>query len=192
MAVTNAYCTLAQVQADIRNTSAPVAELEAGIIAASRWIDRHTGRDFLFHDHTASPLVLWGSDALVSPDMLLFPYSPVILLTEVADANGTLVEGEDYRIDGGYRLLPIGREFSTAPTATYTLTGTFGYAETSPGSGTFAVPDHIARAAVMLAATLSGHQRKDVVGLDGQRTTVTDRTIPKEVFSLLGPAVTRR
>jgi hypothetical protein len=191
MALAKAYCTVAQVLADIRNAAAPTAEVESAIVAASRWIDGYRGRDYLFHDHSASPLEIWGGDPGLSEGELIVPFDPILTLTAVNVDGVPWVLGTDYRVDGAFRLIPLAGWFPVARTSVVKLTGTFGYIETPAASGVFAVPDNVNRAAVMLAGTLSGYQRKDVVALDGNITTVADRNVPPQVFTLLGCRVVR-
>lgn len=191
MSLAKAYCTVDEVKADIRNTSAATADIEAGILAASRYIDQHTGRDYWLHDFSTSALNLLGTDWRISMNLLLLPFAPIVELTRL-EVNGVeWVVGTDFMVDGtseiAFRLVPFGRLFPTGVGDLYSLTGKFGYAETSVGSGVHLVPDHIRRACVMIAAALCGHQRKDVVGLDGHSTTVADRDIPPAAKALLGP-----
>lgn len=190
MALTKAYCTLAAVQADTRNASAPTADLEAGIHAASRWIDEYMGRDYLFHDHAATPLVLWGHNRLVSERRVLLPFLPIITLTAVVVNSQAWVEDVDF-VKDPLGLLAIDGDFPVGDSDKIEVTGTFGYPETGVATGVFAVPSHIERACVQIASALSGHLRKDVVGLDGQLTSVTDRDIPASAKTLLGKPVLR-
>jgi hypothetical protein len=48
------------------------------------------------------------------------------------------------------------------------------------------LPQHIRLATAMVAAAFCGHNRKDVVGLDGQKTEIQDRDIPVTVKQMLG------
>lgn len=48
------------------------------------------------------------------------------------------------------------------------------------------LPPVINLAAKLVAAAISGHNRKEVAGLDGQRLEIHDNKIPKTVFDLLG------
>lgn len=302
MALQRAYCTRRQVRDDLRNKAVDEDTIEAAIHAASRWIDRYKGRDYVLHDHSVTPLTLAPGIALLArEEILLLPKTPVITLTAVTDNGVALVEGTDFVQDGdhsgNWKLVRIDGKWSGRAV---TLQGTFGYAEapsptridltgksvtvtitaspdivgdegdghvtvtsatsgefffefsagdlaplglgewdvtveyddgeleemvleivtapyepeqvldpdgrrrfriaagdgwevkmtaaTGPGVGdqVFKVPGHINRAAVMLAANLSGHQQKDVAGLDGQMQTILDRSVPKPVLDLLG------
>lgn len=48
------------------------------------------------------------------------------------------------------------------------------------------IPPFIRFAAAQVAAVLSGHDRKEVVGLDGQKTVILNNQIPKTVYDTLG------
>jgi hypothetical protein len=39
----------------------------------------------------------------------------------------------------------------------------------------------------LVAAALSGDNRKEITGIDGTPQSITDRSIPKTVFQILGP-----
>jgi hypothetical protein len=55
-----------------------------------------------------------------------------------------------------------------------------------PSSVPTDLPGIINLAAKLVAAAISGHNRKEVAGLDGQRIEIHDNKIPKTVFDLLG------
>lgn len=297
-----AYASRAQVVEDLRNKAVDEDVIVDAIHAASRWVDRYKGRDFVFHDHTTTAVVIPGPLKLTIGQALLLPKTPVITLTEVIEGEKTLVEGTDFVAAGGpegtFKLVRIRGEWLDG--VTVTLKGTFGFevlpqpsrvditgqtitatidaspdivassattgvtvtdatsgefvvvftpaalaalavgeypvsikrnstvieavtlavsdtetdpkierladgsrkftipqgsgwavtmiAATGPGVGdeVFAVPASVNRAVVMLAANLTGHQQKDVAGLDGQLQTILDRTVPKPVLDLLG------
>lgn len=187
MALTKAYCSVAAVLADIRNASAPTADIEAAIHAASRWIDEHMSRDYAFHDHSVTPLILWGHSRLVSESRILLPFLPVVTWGGLKVNSQAWVEDLDYVRDE-LGVMALDADFPTADSTKFEILGTFGFAATA---GVHAVPDHIQRACVQIAAALSGHQRKDVVGLDGQLVAVADRDIPASAKALLGPRVVR-
>jgi hypothetical protein len=48
------------------------------------------------------------------------------------------------------------------------------------------MPQHISHATRVVAAAFSGHNRKEVAGLDGQKTELLDNRIPKTVYDILG------
>lgn len=48
------------------------------------------------------------------------------------------------------------------------------------------IDSKITTATRLVAAAFSGHNRKEVVGLDGQKSDIADTAIPKTVFDLLG------
>ncbi len=301
-AIERGYCSRAQVIEDLRNKAVDEDVIAYAIEAASRFIDRFKGRDFIFHDHETSALVIPGPTKLVISEALLLPKTPVITLTEVTESEVVLVEGVDFMRAGGpngdFKLLRLKGEWTDR--GTVTLKGTFGFpvlpeptrvdltgqvvevriaatpdivkasdlvgvtvtdadsgefvfvfapgdltglsvgeypvtvkrdatlieamtlaisdTEDDPrierladgtrkftipqgqgwaatmiaangvgvGDEIFAVPAHVNRAAVMIAANLTGHQQKDVAGLDGQLQTILDRSVPKPALDLLG------
>ncbi|NBP81392.1 hypothetical protein EBU58_11895 [bacterium] len=48
------------------------------------------------------------------------------------------------------------------------------------------LPAKVNLAAILVAAALSGHNRKESIALDGSKVEVNDRAIPKLVFEMLG------
>jgi len=48
------------------------------------------------------------------------------------------------------------------------------------------IPGHITLATRLVAAALSGHNRKEVAGMDGQKQSILSNEIPKTVYKLLG------
>jgi len=48
------------------------------------------------------------------------------------------------------------------------------------------IPGYISFCAAQIAAVFSGHDRKEVVGLDGVKTSIVNNAIPKTVFDALG------
>jgi hypothetical protein len=66
------------------------------------------------------------------------------------------------------------------------LRGTFGYAQANSASVPTGIPLFITKAAILAAAAFTGHNQKSVVGLDGQKNEVIDKSIPKVVFDILG------
>lgn len=191
MGLVNAYCSVAQVREDLRDSKVLEADIEQAIEAACRWIDNYKGRDYFLHDHSVTPLEIWGGDDLMTADELILPYEPIITLTELTVDGLAWVEGVDFRRRDSYRLRFQGSLFPTSRSSVVRIKGTFGYPLTIAGTGVYAAPGFVVRSAIMLASALSGHLRKDVVGLDGNVTTLSDRTVPEAVLKLIGPPAIR-
>jgi hypothetical protein len=203
------YCTLADVQAECRNSSTEFHDdLLAAINSASRYIDEHCRRDFLYHNHASTALEI--RPEWVAEDTILLPW-PILTLTEIkyADSYGTetVLETTNYRAEAPYlsrsgRILRSGRWFSREAYTSVGLLpervfpmqprilakGTFGYAPVS-GSETTApsasIPSPVRRACTVIAAVWSGHSKKQVVMPGGGAESVTTKTVPKEAMDLL-------
>lgn len=184
----NPYCTVEEVQAELKNTDAAIAPtVEGAINSASRFIDQYKGRDFFQHDYSTSPLVIDSEDDCVFGNVLFLPYWPVIELTKVEVAGVEWVADTDY-VAKGRRLYSLGGNWPVGldRDAVARLTGKFGYAQTAATEVPTGIPDQIRRVAIIIAAVFSGYLRKDSVGLDGTVQQVTVTTLPTEVFTLLG------
>lgn len=208
------YCTLKEVQDECANDRIEDEEsFRIAINNASRWIDWHCGRDFLFHDHAASPLVV--PDHWIAENTIFLPW-PVITLTaiSVADAGeSTALEADEYRSETSFltatgkitragrwkkqdayspgllqpRAFPLQRLIS--------LTGTFGYVRPSTtvdATTTYhtdrpsaSIPQDIRQACIIAAAVRSGKSRKEIFTPDGNRQTVTAKNIPKDTLEVL-------
>jgi len=95
----NPYCSVADVQAEIKNAAAAlVDEITRAINRASRWIDDWKARDYFLHDYSVTPLTLTAANALVSDGVLLLPHPGIVSLTEVLEGAGTLTEGVNYSV----------------------------------------------------------------------------------------------
>lgn len=189
MALVNPYCTVAEVQKELRNTDSSMnSELETAINQASRWIDDYKGRDYYLHDHSVSALVIRPSDGDIVQDELFLPYHPIITLTSVTVKGTTWTENTDFvRDTRRNRLLSIDGEWDlSALTDTVEIVGKFGYDQTSSTAVPSGLPAHINKAAILVAAAFSGHNRKEAVGLDGDKTEVIEKDIPQVVFKILG------
>lgn len=198
MALLNPYCTVAKVRSELRNSIAsgqaghvtdPV--IEDAINAASRLIDEHKGRDYLYHNHSVTPLHIGRHSEAVFGDTLFLPYRPIITLTVVEVQGETWTVDEDYVVSAdGESLVSIARDaWPVGATAEYwtQLTGTFGYLQAAATDVPTGLPARIEKACVIIAANLTGYAQKDVRGLDGAPVSILDKTIPKEAMRLLGP-----
>lgn len=188
MALKNPYCTVAQVQAELRNTEATLqTQIEDAINQASRWIDDYLRRDFFQHDFSATPLRVSKWDQAVFDEILFLPYRPVIELTVVKEGDTILTVDVDYFVKEG-RLIRLGGKWAVGepPEEDIELTGKFGYAQAASTDVPTDIPPQIQRAAILVAAAFSGHNQKEIVGLDGSKEQVIDKNIPKAVFDILG------
>ena len=188
MALVNPYCTVAQVRAELRNTSSSIeTTIEEVINAASRYIDEFKGRDYYLHDHLTDPLIIDADGQCVVDDWIFLPYRPVISVTEVRVGDEVWVENEDYRVKPD-RIISLKGAWpkSNDPDCYIQIKGKFGYEQTGPADVPTGIPDNINKAAVLIAAALSGHNQKEIVALDGTRDSILDKNIPKTAMTLLG------
>ena len=183
----NPYCTEDEVRRELKNTDAAIADdIKAAINAASRWIDDYLKRDFFKHDHISSPLILDEYDGVEFGREIFLPYKPVLTLTAVTLAGVALVNGTDYAVKE-YKLVNLNGDWKLSrPDRLLSLTGTFGYAQAATTDVPTGLPAKVNLAAILVAAALSGHNRKESIALDGSKVEVNDRAIPKLVFEMLG------
>jgi hypothetical protein len=198
------YCTVANVQAETRNTDDTEIDLFTDCInAASRAIDDYCHRDFLFHDHSSSVLVV--PSYWIALNRIWLPF-PCIELTEI-QVDGEVLPADQYRLETApfskdAKIVRVGRWLRpdtfrmdvlnggrTFPLLKQiTLQGKFGYALdatnplTVPPTG---IPANITRACTIFAAVSSGRSTREYVGVNGDRQTVTLRKIPAEVTDIL-------
>jgi hypothetical protein len=188
MALLNPYCTVQQVKDYLRNQdSAITTQLESAINAASRWIDRYKGRDYYLHDYSSVPLVIDKWDRAIVDEFLFLPYCPIITLTAVTVAGVVQVEGTDFKRKSGSLVFLTG----TWPEAildadAVSITGKFGYDQTANTAVPTGMPEPITQACVQVAAAISKYNLKDVITLDGGKTSLLDTDIPKSAKELLG------
>ena len=181
------YCTLAEVQSHISNSKeAEEAWLRECINRASRFIEEFTHTDFRFHDHASSPLTV--DRKWVTGGYVFLPW-PVITLTAVTDDTTVLVAGEDYRFGAGSREIVRASNWVLHPIEDLvTLTGTFGYQEEAATPNELpciGIPTSVRQAAIEIASALSGKNRREMIGLDGNKQSVLERDVPKQALRLL-------
>lgn len=197
------YCTLRDAQAEAGNTNADDArDLLQEINKASRWLDEYCHRDFLFHDHTAAPLVV--HESWCAGNVLYLPW-PVLTLTEIK-IGGVVLAPAEYRwslrpgsatakIERNGTWLPApsssvalaGEAITMAPLIE--LRGTFGFApaSTAPESTPSpSIPATITQACAAIAAIRSGLVKREITGFGGQREAITVRSVPKAILESLG------
>jgi hypothetical protein len=188
MALENPYCSVAQVQEQIRNTDASLnSAIETAINRASRYIDDYKGRDYFLHDHTTDPVVCRLGEGIFCRHFLYLPFSPVISGLAVK-VNGVLwAEDVDYVRVGTFKLVSINGPWPvTCAQDKVELSGKFGYDQATSADIPTKLPGNINQAAILVAAAFSAHNQKDSVGLDGSKVSITDNSIPRAVSDLLG------
>jgi hypothetical protein len=194
MALDRPYCSIAQVHDELRNADATIdSQLELCIGQASRYIDDYKGRDYYLHDYSSTPLKLDKYDgAYVIGDTVFLPYRPIIVLTSITVAGTLWVLDTDYIVKSdriGDRIVSLKGNFKSylcTGTDRISIVGKFGYDQAASTDVPTGLPAHINKAAILIAAAFSGHNQKTIVGLDGAKTEVIDKMIPKTALALLG------
>lgn len=206
----NPYCAVADVQAEIKNSDSTLTDqITLAINRASRWIDDYKARDYCLHDFSSTALTITLWDAVRVDNILYLPFSNIITLTEVTEAGVILTEDADFvrqydkkrreaialiRLGGSLLSLITGENemvqprwmIGEPPSGVVTLKGKFGYDQASPAAIPTGLPEEIRWCAIQIAAAFTGHNRKEVVGVDGSKESIIDRSIPKPVYDMLG------
>lgn len=203
-ALLNPYCLLRDVQAEASNTYPDDAnDFLVEINKASRWIDQHCRRDFLFHNHASAALTVPAS--WCAGNVIFLPW-PIITLTEItvegitlpADAyafenvpgetSGKIYRNADWLARDSYGVGLQAEKVISLPLRIQ-LTGTFGYrlAETTPTAVPSPdIPADITQACAVIAAVRSGKLKREItVAGGGARETITVRSIPKDTMATL-------
>lgn len=176
-------------------------------MAASRFIDRYKGRDYLEHDHSETALVLTKYSKAIFRELIYLPYSPIIQITEVKVCDSVWIEGTEWDVVEG-RLYSrqgywIGTPDRSSPVNAWLslfrntelsrveIKGRFGYEQRTGGAldttkVPTGMPPDINQACVQIAAAISRLNTRDVVGLDGQKVGILETDIPKSAIQLLG------
>ena len=193
MAITNGYCTLAEVKAALRLTdNVDDTLLENAIESASRRIDGYTGRFFYKTNQTAITMYPYNEY------MLFFPAdvsssSITIKIDTTADGTyaTTLVQGVDYILEPTDAVLQS-RPYLNARMvggATFPLfvTPSFPTVQVTAAWGWNAIPDDVNQACVLLAMRQFARLNAalGVVGFADMAITV--RAIDPDVRDLLSP-----
>lgn len=194
MALVNPYCTLNAVKLE---TGVDLGEgeedalFEAAINQVSRWVESYCNRDWLFHDHSSTPLVV--RRAHIYGNTIYLPW-PIVTLTEFS-IDGTIQNSEDYRGTVGdsrvyyYSLIPY---YETEDWIQ--LKGTFGYGagenlSAAPASN---LPLALVRAVTLIAAAWSGKSKREYRDISGQIVQAYDNRIPKEAQAILDQSLKYR
>ena len=126
IALKNPYCTLIEVQTQIRNFDSDENTQNAILSAinrASRWIDRRQGRDFFMHDFSTTPLTLDKHDEAIYQDTVFLPFKPVISIAKVqigmdgvaGQSPQVLVKDTDYLVKPDRMIHSRGDWWSMTP-----------------------------------------------------------------------------
>ena len=193
MAITNGYCTLAEVKAALRLTdNVDDTLLENAIESASRRIDGYTGRFFYKTSQTAITMYPYNEYLLFFPADVAT--NSITIKIDTA-ANGTyattLVQGVDYLLEPTDTILQS-RPYLNARMvggATFPLfvTPSFPTVQVTAQWGWNAIPDDVNQACVLLAMRQFARLNAalGVVGFADMAITV--RAVDPDVRDLLSP-----
>lgn len=192
----NPYITVAELRQELKMKPADVPagsdvedDLLRAIDNASRWVDEYTQRDYLFHDHSVTPLEF---DQFNGLDFQIFPkWTPIITVSKLVFGGTELVAGTDYFVENQINTRQRINNLKGAwkprrPDRLLQLFGTFGYVQASAIVPPAGLPGRITIATRWVAAAISGRNRKEVVGVDGIKQVIEDSAIGKQVYALLG------
>ena len=133
---------------------------------------------------TAATMTNGGTGYVANNILTVFGGTGTSATVKVLTVNGSgVIQTFSILTAGAYTVPPVTSAFTggSGTTVAFTLTFTL---DTS--AVPLNLPGHINLAAKQVAAALTGHNRKDSVGLDGSKVTLNDRAIPKTVFDMLG------
>jgi len=183
MTITNGYATLAELQARTGIASATLTAkttlCERSIERASRHIDQITGSFFYTKALTNSKVAYgfnFNSDGLIMSEDATFITckAPIISITSIIDDETTLVEGEDYFIDGN--TIFANTIFTTNRKNGVKITGSVGYAST---------PDDINDCCLALVEVMTGLGIRTVLDPNGDKLEITRDSVPEWVWEKL-------
>jgi hypothetical protein len=193
MAITNGYCTLAELKSALRITdSTDDTLLESAIESASRRIDGYCGRFFYQTASTAVPMYPYDEYLLVFPNDVA---TTTITIKIDSEANGTyattLTQGTDYVLQP--RNVPIySRPYESARMvggATFPLftLPSFETVQVTTVWGWASIPDDVNQACILLAMRQFARLNAalGVVGFADMAITV--RAVDPDVRDLLSP-----
>lgn len=195
MAITNGYCTLAEVKAALRVTdNVDDTLIENAIEGASRRIDGYCGRWFYKTSSTAIPIYPYDQFLVRFPADV--PNTTITIKLDTA-ANGTyattLVQGTDYILeptDAPLRSRPY-RQARMVGGKTFSLevTPSFPTVQCTTEWGWNSIPDDVREACVLLSMRQFARLNAalGVVGFADMAITV--RAVDPDVRDLLSPFV---
>lgn len=192
----NPYCSLDDLKTELKlrldETQADAA-LETSINDASRWVDEYTRSTWFAVDHSVTPWTLPPRSSHLCLGYIFPPFGAIRSISRIVEV-GADVETSLYSVLPNHIERLAGDWTNDDPAVPLLVYGVFGYAQPSADDALVTdsavvpvgLPSRIALSTKLVAAALSGHSRKDVVGFDGAKSSVQDREIPQEVFDLLG------
>jgi hypothetical protein len=194
MALTNPYCTLVEVQKETGNSDTDLVDwFETCINNASRWIEEHCYRDFLYHDYSTTAFTVPEKDGVGTE---LYLNWPIITLDSV-QAKEVLVPEDLYTFNVGDRYITrrdksdwIGKPSGMRKTNYHSpmIVSRAGFDLPIQVKGTFGFvnpPAAVRIACYQIASAWTNEKRREKVGMDGARTSLLDANIPTEALELL-------
>lgn len=193
-ALLNPYCTVEVLKRELKfpqGDSGRDEDLKDSINKASRWVDNYTQRNYFQHDHSSTPVVLTSFDEVAFGNLLFIKKNGVRLrintITEIKENGTVLTVGTHYAVRDS-EIWRVGGDWVIGESSPNVIEvkGLFGYPQAAVTDVPTGLPEVISLATQLVAAALSGHNRKEVVGLDGQKQSILNNEIPKTVFAMLG------
>lgn len=189
------YCTLEDVQRETQNvdTGEVLDKFIDCINGASRFTDEYCRRDFWFHDHSQTPILVpvIGHSAFMHWPILELSGIQLgtedTILTEGYTFNASVIDLTDARnrfgkLKGLVRSVKVYGKFGyQLVEADLTATPPIIPEEHPPVN----LPYSIRKATALIASAWSGEYTKDRIGIDGQRVSVSETRIPLEATKLL-------
>ena len=193
MAITNGYCTLAELKAALRITdSTDDTLLENAIESASRRIDGYTGRFFYQTTSTAVPMFPYNEYLLVfDRDVATATVTIKIDSTGNGTYAQTLTQGTDYVLQP--RNVPIfSRPYESARmvggnTFPMLTTPAFETVQVTTVWGWAAIPDDINQATILLAMRQFARLNASLGVVGFADMAITVRAVDPDVRDLLSP-----
>lgn len=182
MATPLPYCTLSEVQAEIRNYDANINDkLISAIERATAYIDEYCRKTYQPVDRVSVPFRV--PSPCVAGKSILLPF-PVreLLSIEDGDQHGEALTPQTVEWHSGSTRITAPRNLVN-PVNIY---GTFGgESSNNAQEPPLDLPAGIRRAAVLIAAAFSGEYNRERIDINGERQNVLETWIPKEARELL-------
>jgi hypothetical protein len=201
MAITNGYCTLAEVKSAARITdSTDDVLLENCVEAASRRIDGYTGR--FFYQKTATVSFYLTDTNIIGPisyNIYKLPISDLVSITTLkTDDNGDGTFETTWTAPSDYRLEPLNTVLQDRPYRSIIATGAKAWPviidPPMPGiqiNGVFgwpAIPDDVREAALIMSLRLFSRYNSPLgVAGFGEMGSISVRAVDPDVREMLTP-----
>tara|TARA_Y100001973_G_scaffold102234_1_gene166877 strand:+ start:1002 stop:1607 length:606 start_codon:yes stop_codon:yes gene_type:complete len=195
MALFRPYCTVADVQKYIRNSSLATDDYETAINMASRHVEKICGTDFWTHTYADSSPYRLRDDEITHEGLYL--RWPIVSLSQVT-VGDDVQESTSYSFQSDAGLYNKSNFIRNVDMILFDndafpekveVSGTFGYTtsdeESIPTDDYF--PAGVRRAATIIAGAFTNRNQKDEIGLDGTRQSLLDTEVPAEAKKLLRP-----